>query len=193
MSDEDTSDEIERIKQAMRISKARKHAYEQSSKPPGSNEDDMGRALFNRRQNDHIVKLETQLMAKEEELKYMKIRLDKKERSLEESRKLLEMKSKAAEEEVKQSFAESHAALIQKYRVIEHLAGRLLPLITAIERSSMHGRHLIPSETNMSLIMKLKDGVQQITSTISETSCLKIIKSSGKENMVSNWGYVILD
>jgi hypothetical protein len=204
-SDDDTNDDIEKIKQAMvyslityyltlilvqRISKARQHAFSQKANKPervtrSVDTDNTDSSIFARKQNDHIVQLETQLMSREEELKYLKKRLDQKERNLEESKVLLEKKSKAAEDEVRQSFAESHAALMHKYRVIEHSAAKLLPLICAIERSTMHGRHMIPSETNMSMIIKLKEGVQQIQDTVTETSSLQIIRCSGdKENMV---------
>lgn len=174
-----------------RISKARQHIYTQkANKPEAVNRsvdmDNIDSAIFARKQNDHIVQLETQLMSREEELKYLKKRLDQKERNLEESKTLLEKKSKAVEDEVRRSFAESHAALMRKYRTIEHSAAKLLPLICAIERSTMHGRHMIPSETNMSMIIKLKEGVQHIKDTITDTSSLQIIRCSGgdKENMV---------
>jgi hypothetical protein len=204
-SDDDTNDDIEKIKQAMvyslityyltlilvqRISKARQHAFSQKANKPervtrSVDTDNTDSSIFARKQNDHIVQLETQLMSREEELKYLKKRLDQKERNLEESKVLLEKKSQAVEDEVRQSFAESHAALMHKYRVIEHSAAKLLPLICAIERSTMHGRHMIPSETNMSMIIKLKEGVQQIQDTVTETSSLQIIRCSGdKENMV---------
>lgn len=205
-SDDDTNDDIEKIKQAMvtiicfctlqyniatqRVSKARQHAYTQKTSKVTRTMDTAkaDSSIFVRKQNDHIVQLETQLMSKEEELKYLKKRLDQKEKTLEESKILLEKKAKAVEDEVRQSFAESHAALMHKYRVLEHSASKLLPLICAIERSTMHGRHMIPSETNMSMIIKLKEGVQQIKDTITETSTLQIVRSCDfdKENTVRN-------
>jgi uncharacterized phage infection (PIP) family protein YhgE len=213
LSDDDTNDEIEKIKQAMvstkkalefsllisfltkRISKARQHACTRNlSLSSPSSADQPESSVFNRKQNDHIIKLETQLMSREEEVKYLKNKLGKKEQSLEESKKLLELKAKAIEDEVRQSFVESHATLMHKYRVIEQSTSRLLPLITAVERSTMHGRHMIPTETNMSMIVKLKEGIQHIASAVSDASSLQIVRSSSnsKENQVCQYPHLFL-
>jgi hypothetical protein len=97
---------------------------------------------------------------------------------LEESAKLLNLKSKAIEVELQQSFENSHKSLIHKQRIIDFEVSKLIPLILAIERNSMHGRHLIPSETNVGIILKMKETMEILKQLLTETNSLKIVSSS---------------
>lgn len=93
---------------------------------------------------------------KNQEIEFLKTKLNQMDRNRDESRKLFDKKVKAIEEEMKESLNETIHKLSENHSGIYSGLNHLLPLIETIERSSLHGRHFVPSETNLGIVVKMK-------------------------------------
>lgn len=109
-----------------------------------------------------IDRLEQLVMARDEELKYTKRIMKKKEDSQEETTKSFNLKIKAIEEELKESFATAYKNMSDKNKLIEIECNSLLHNLTALERSTMHGHHVVPTKVNIGLMLKTKDSAERI-------------------------------
>jgi hypothetical protein len=125
---------------------------------------------------DPRSKLEAQLILKEKEIQFLRKKVVQCERNLDDSKNRFDQKIKAIQRELDDSILESRQHNQQKQESFFSSLNELLPLVEALERSSLHGRHFVPSETNVAILLKMK----QITLALSQeiTNDLSIQRSS---------------
>lgn len=109
-----------------------------------------------------IAKLEAQLALKDQEIRYYKKKLSIIEKNFVVSQNHSDQKIRAIEKEYDRTLQECLRVFDNKYHAILSKLSQLPSLVENLERSSLHGRHFAPSESNLSLLMRMKEIANQI-------------------------------
>jgi molecular chaperone GrpE (heat shock protein) len=119
------------------------------------------------------AQLEAQLALRNQEIQFLTKKITRYERALEDSKNLFDHKVKAIEREFNDSYQDYRKSLDQKYNRILSGLSQLLPLVETLERSSLHGRHFVSSETNMGILMKLKLVAKELNQEINNDNVVE--------------------
>jgi molecular chaperone GrpE (heat shock protein) len=125
--------------------------------------------------------LEAQLTLKEQEIQFLRKKITQYEKNLDDSKNRFDQKIKAIKREFDDCAKEALQELQQKQELVFSSIGELLPLVEALERSSLHGRHFVPSETNVAILFKMK----QITLSLSQEITTDRLIQRSSPSMVS--------
>ncbi len=117
-----------------------------------------------------VVRLEAQVALQAKEILYLKRKLNMHDKSVLKSKNMVELKFKAVESEMHELVKKYRKSWTQKSQEIHSKVIELLPLIDALERNSLHGRHLIPSETNIGIFIRMRQIVQLLVKSGLESS-----------------------
>jgi hypothetical protein len=112
------------------------------------------------------AQLEAQLALKTQEIQFLTKKISQYERTIEDSKNLFARKVKAIEREFHDSFQDFQKSFAQKHNRILSGLSQLLLLVETLERSSLHGRHFVSSETNMGVLLKLKSIAKELNQEI---------------------------
>jgi hypothetical protein len=118
--------------------------------------------------------LEAQLALKNQETQFLTKKITQYERALEDSRNFSAHKIKAVEKEFNESYQDYRKSLAQRHNRILSGLSQLLLLVETLERSSLHGRHFVSSETNVGILMKLKLSYRRAISKMISKNFIKI-------------------
>ena len=111
--------------------------------------------------------MEAQLALKNQETQFLTKKITQYERALEDSRNFSAHKIKAVEKEFNESYQDYRKSLAQRHNRILSGLSQLLLLVETLERSSLHGRHFVSSETNVGILMKLKLIAKELNQEVS--------------------------
>jgi hypothetical protein len=119
-----------------------------------------------KKQQEEISRLEQIVMLRDEELKYSQKALSKKDSTLEEITESQTKKIKAIEAELRDMFGKNQAAVVERHKLIDVECNNLLQHIMGLERSSMHGHHMVPTSVNVGLMVKIRESAETIKGMI---------------------------